>query len=637
MQNSIVDIKIEIDSKGAVKKVDVLSNSMDKLDKKTKKAGDTAKSFGDKMNSAAERATVVFGALGATLGKSIVSFSDFNETVNKSQVVFGEFYGEFEAEAKNAHKTLGMSERAYLQMASTYGAMGNSMGLSKEQSKDYAKSLTSLAGDIASFNNLSIDQAETALKGIYTGETESLKTLGYSITENTLKQYGYSSSMSESEKIAIRYKAIMDQTKDAHGDFGRTSESTSNQLKIAKAEFENLFKTIGEQLDPIFNPLIQKFNGFLIEMQTFIKENPEVVKTVLILMGVLGGFIGAIMLVRFGMFLWSGATAMVNGAMLLFKGTMFLVNGVIWLVNGGFAALNATLLANPITWIVIGVMALIVALILLWQNWDFVVEMFKIGVQKVVEFVKAIPGAIMGFIGFVAQSIWNFIKSIGTGIVNLLFALPGIIWNAILKIPELIKNALMIAFNVLKWFAGKAFDMFTMPFKIGMNIISFVMENGKSIVNGFLDFIKFGFKTAVNVITLPFRTLISVINKVIEGINKVQVPDWVPIIGGQGINIPMLPNIPAFAKGTNFAPGGVSLVGEEGPELVNLPRGSQVIPHAKTMAQLNGAKGGNNIYLNFNVDTSNSVVPNDFANSIINSTVNVVENRFGTAFKGVLT
>jgi phage-related tail protein len=40
-----------------------------------------------------------------------------------------------------------------------------------------------------------------------------------------------------------------------------------------------------------------------------------------------------------------------------------------------------------------------------------------------------------------------------------------------------------------------------------------------------------------------------------------------------------LANIPKFADGTNFAPGGLALVGERGPELVNLPRGSQVIPN----------------------------------------------------------
>lgn len=42
--------------------------------------------------------------------------------------------------------------------------------------------------------------------------------------------------------------------------------------------------------------------------------------------------------------------------------------------------------------------------------------------------------------------------------------------------------------------------------------------------------------------------------------------------------------IPGFANGTNYAPGGLAMVGERGPELVNLPRGSQVIPNSELMA-----------------------------------------------------
>jgi hypothetical protein len=45
---------------------------------------------------------------------------------------------------------------------------------------------------------------------------------------------------------------------------------------------------------------------------------------------------------------------------------------------------------------------------------------------------------------------------------------------------------------------------------------------------------------------------------------------------------------PGFANGTNYAPGGMAMVGERGPELVNLPRGSQVIPNNKLSTRLYG-------------------------------------------------
>jgi hypothetical protein len=63
-----------------------------------------------------------------------------------------------------------------------------------------------------------------------------------------------------------------------------------------------------------------------------------------------------------------------------------------------------------------------------------------------------------------------------------------------------------------------------------------------------------------------------------------------------------LPGVPKFAKGTTYAPGGMALVGERGPELVNLPKGSQVIPNHKM-----GAGGGSNF--NISVDARGSNDP----------------------------
>lgn len=70
------------------------------------------------------------------------------------------------------------------------------------------------------------------------------------------------------------------------------------------------------------------------------------------------------------------------------------------------------------------------------------------------------------------------------------------------------------------------------------------------------------------------------------------------------INTPRaVPSVPAFANGTNFAPGGMALVGERGPEIVNLPRGSQVIP--------NEALGGSRV----------QIVPSPYFTAIVDGRV----------------
>lgn len=83
----------------------------------------------------------------------------------------------------------------------------------------------------------------------------------------------------------------------------------------------------------------------------------------------------------------------------------------------------------------------------------------------------------------------------------------------------------------------------------------------------------------------PMNYIINMLNKVIDGLNTLQVPDWVPLIGGKGINIP---RIPKLWKGSNFTLEGPTLVGEQGPELVNMPRGASVMPAHKTRSVLEG-------------------------------------------------
>ena len=67
--------------------------------------------------------------------------------------------------------------------------MATSMGLNNQEASEMAMSMTALSGDLASFKNIRTDVAQTALKGIFTGETESLKSLGIVMTEANLEQF----------------------------------------------------------------------------------------------------------------------------------------------------------------------------------------------------------------------------------------------------------------------------------------------------------------------------------------------------------------------------------------------------------------------------------------------------------------
>lgn len=109
------------------------------------------------------------------------------------------------------------------------------------------------------------------------------------------------------------------------------------------------------------------------------------------------------------------------------------------------------------------------------------------------------------------------------------------------------------------------------------------------VLQGVIDIARGIFNGLVSVVKTPINMVIDLINGFIGGLNNLQVPDWVPGIGGKGINIP---KIPKLWKGSNFTIGGPTLVGEQGPELVNMPRGASVLPAHKTRSVLEGANVG---------------------------------------------
>ena len=124
-------------------------------------------------------------------------------------------------------------------MAALFGDMATSMGYSQDAAAQMSMALVNLAADLASFKNIGIDQASTALKSIFTGETESLKELGVVMTQANLEAYalaeGYTTAytaMDQAQQVAVRYQYVLANTQNAQGDFARTSDSTANQLRI---------------------------------------------------------------------------------------------------------------------------------------------------------------------------------------------------------------------------------------------------------------------------------------------------------------------------------------------------------------------------------------------------------------------
>lgn len=232
--------------------------------------GSVAKKIGGIVAAAfAVKKVVAFGKECLELG------SDLQEVQNVVDSVFTTMSDKVDEFAKNAAVSAGLSETMAKRYAGTFGAMAKSFGFTESSVLDMATALTQLSGDVASFYNISQDEAYTKLKSVFTGETESLKELGVVMTQTALDEYAMAkgfgkttSAMTEQEKVALRYRFVLDQLSTASGDFIRTSDGWANQVRILKLQIDSLKATIGQGLINLFTPVIKVINLLLAKLAT---------------------------------------------------------------------------------------------------------------------------------------------------------------------------------------------------------------------------------------------------------------------------------------------------------------------------------------------------------------------------------
>lgn len=210
----------------------------------------------------------IAGAAVASLvafGKEAISVaSDLQEVQNVVDTAFGDMAGQCEEFAATASQQFGISELQAKKMASTFMSMSTGMGLSGDEAAKMSINVAKLSADVASFYNLSADEASTKLKAVWTGETEGLKDLGVVMTQTNLEAYAMSNGitkniadMTQAEQTVLRYNYVMDQLSLAQGDFAKTSDSWSNSMKAMGENLKTAMGNIGEILIQVFTPALQ--------------------------------------------------------------------------------------------------------------------------------------------------------------------------------------------------------------------------------------------------------------------------------------------------------------------------------------------------------------------------------------------
>ena len=256
-----------------------------KLTASLKTASSKLSAFGKRVsNIGASLSTRLTLPLAIAGGAAIKLASDFEESLNKVNVAFGKSSGFVKDFAKTTLTQFGIAEGSALDMAALFGDMATSMGISRKEAASMSTSMVGLAGDLASFKNIGIDQATTALAGVFTGETESLKRLGIVMTEANLKMFAMSQGiqknvkdMTQAEKVNLRYQFILSKTNNAQGDFARTQDGAANQMRIFTEGSKQLGQSLGSILLPAFTKIVTKLNTLVTDFINLDNETKSLV------------------------------------------------------------------------------------------------------------------------------------------------------------------------------------------------------------------------------------------------------------------------------------------------------------------------------------------------------------------------
>ena len=607
-------------------------------------AGAKVSEYGEKMSTAGNRmlpATAAIGALGAL---AVNSGSDLIESQNKVDVAFGESSQIIEDFADTTLETYGIAKGTALDMAALFGDMGTSMGLTDSEAANLAQGLVGLSGDLASFKNIGVEDAQNALKGIFTGETESLKTLGIVMNETTLlqqaikegfvsdqktaqqlakeqinlekaqaayneavKKYGSDSlqareaqlkldeaqaatnesakasldTLSESEKIMLRYSFVMDATKNAQGDFANTSDGAANSMRTAQEAAKEAAASFGVILAPIVAKVAQYVTALLKSFSAM----PEGQKKVVLAIAGIVAAIGPVLITL-------GKLAQGVGSIISLGGT---IAGKIPALTKGIKTLWGVISANPFGIIITLITAVVAAVIYLWNT----NENFRNFILMCWQHIQAAALAFFNYLAniFTVQipaafsQLTAWIAAVFTTDWTTRFGVLGNLVNAFFANVSNIFTALRTVFSGIVDFVKGVFT----------GNWSLAWEGVKKIFKGIFDSFTAIAKAPLNGVIGLLNMAIDGVNKLISGFNGIgfDMPDW---LGGGSWHpsIPSIPNIPYLAKG-GVLQEGEAIVAEAGPEHIKLMNGRAVVTPLSGKAKNTPVGGGigqqtNNFY-----------------------------------------
>lgn len=620
--------------------------------------------FGDKVTDVGKKVSV----LSAAVGSLFVAGTKYNADMEKYTTAFKTFLGSAEEAESVIENIKKQSETSPFETADLIKS--NQMLITTgENAEDAQKTISALADAIALTGGGNDELTRMA------SNLQQIKNAGKA-TSMDIRQFAYAGidvygvlskytgkTTEEIKKMDITYedlsKALQASAQEGGKYFNgqaQMAETLTGQVSKLKKSFKDLTGELSKSLYPTIKAITDRLQGLV----DWFKGLDDKTKGTIAKIGVFITALGPA-LVILGKLISTGGT--IAGGLSKIAGIVAKVTASIGGSSGLSGALSA--LTGPVGWVAVAIAALTAAVIYFFNTnsefhdkvidvWNGICQMFTEQVMPTAqELLNTFIGVAQQIIE-VVMDIWHKIEPV------ILQALTWALdfWESTLK--DIVLQ--VIEFTAKLWqFQAEIYTKFILPivkflletlWPVVEKVVRLVMENMQrtsqfigniiknviGVLNGIIDFISgvFSgnwrkawegvqsiFKNLMGglweIVKWPLNQIIRGINTFIRGINKVQVPDWVPAVGGRGINIP---TIPELAKGGIVTHDIIARIGEG-------KAAEAVIPLDRTLTKYMGeamkeAGGISNITLNF--------YPQQMDEQALDRAFNYVEKRFSLAY-----
>lgn len=563
------------------------------LSKTEKNAEGLAKRFGGMIKTAAKWGAAIVGgaiAAGAAIGglatPLVKAAAEMNALNAQFEQVFQDLQDEAQASIDRLGKNFGMLPNRIKPSFTQMTSMFKGLGLDTAEAMKQAETAVTLVADAAAFYDMSFEQANQHLNSFIKGNYEGGEAIGLFANETQMAAWAAKNlgldwkNLDEAGKQVARleYAKAMQEAAGATGQAARESDALENQLGNLRQAWQDFKARLGE---PILEPaihMIQTLSNWLstVDIQPIVDG-----------------------ITRFG-----GVVTSVFDMVVPFIQQSLSTILSYWQQNGQQIMESAQGAFDTVKQIIMFVVGLIASFIqdrlkLIRQFWDENGQQIMQAVSNAFKFIQSVIQTTMPIIQFIIEQVWGVIQGIFDGalkvIMGLLKTFAGLFtgdWRKMWEgIKQMISGALQFIWNLInltllgralgaiRSFGSQLMAAFKTPFNWVKNFINTILNAITSRAKSFASQFTGAFKVIPNGIRAVLNRIISGFNSLIGRLNrfKISIPDWVPAIGGRSFKI-NIPKIPGLQEGGNITQSGRVLVGEAGPEILDLPKGARVTP-----------------------------------------------------------